>query len=399
VFGYASFKKALMMLYSGRWGKAMMSERAEYERKEATKDDVELEQINSEDEDYISAPPKYQIATYPADFTLEVLHSKWKSGDIEIPPFQRKFVWKIGQSSKLIESFLCGLPVPAIYLYTERKSQKFLVIDGQQRLKSIFYFFEGFFGEETGKKRLVFRMEGLSDKSEWLGKSFDDFDDADKRRLRNSVLRSFVVQQLDPNDDTSIYHIFERLNTGGTLLTNQEVRNCVYGGKLNKLLMELNSNGNWRLILGRSKPDTRLKDIELMLRFFAFYNSFRRYEKPLKDFLSKYMSRNRNPPDEYLEELRSTFEKTCGAVVSALGERPFHVRAGLNSAVYDSVTVAFARNLNRVPNDIRKKYVRLKDDERFLMSTTDHTTDVEAIRERFRLASSVLFGEKLNATR
>jgi hypothetical protein len=376
----------------------MMSERAEYERKEATKDDVELEQISSEDEDYSSAPPKYQIATYPADFTLEVLHSKWKSGDIEIPPFQRKFVWKIGQSSKLIESFLCGLPVPAIYLYTERASQKYLVIDGQQRLKSIFYFFEGLFGEETGRKRIVFRLEGLNDKSEWLGKSFADFDAADRRRLQNSVLRSFIVQQLDPEDDTSIYHIFERLNTGGTLLTNQEVRNCVYGGKLNNLFMELNSNTNWRLILGRSKLDTRLKDIELMLRFFAFYHNFNKYEKPLKDFLSKYMSRNRNPPSEYLEKLREIFEKTCDTIISTLGNKPFHLRAGLNSAVYDSVMVAFARNLSHVPSDVKERYTTLRHDQNFLKYTSDHTTDLETVRERFRLSGSVLFGEKPNET-
>jgi hypothetical protein len=376
-----------------------MGERAEYEREEATKDDVEIEQIKAEDEDYESAPPQYLIATYPADFTLEVLYSKWKAGDIEIPPFQRKFVWKIGQSSKLIESFLCGLPVPAIYLYTDRASQKHLVIDGQQRLKSIFYFFEGFFGEEARRKRTVFRLEGLSDKSEWTGKSFEDFDDAGKRRLRNSVLRSFIVQQLDPEDDTSIYHIFERLNTGGTLLTNQEVRNCVYGGKLNNLLIDLNNNTDWRLILGKSKPDSRLKDIELMVRFFAFNYNFSNYEKPQKDFLSKFMKRNRNPSDEYMRQLREVFEKTCKTIISALGNKPFHVRTGLNSAVYDSVMVAFAKHLDQVTTNVKEKYTTLLRNENFLRFTSDHTTDVETVRERFALANSILFEEGPNETR
>jgi hypothetical protein len=114
--------------------------RIEFERANWTPTDLELEPITSEDEDYESAPPDYQISTYPADFTLEVLHQKWKSDEILIPDFQRKFVWKQVQASKLIESFLVGLPVPAVFLYSEWKSQKFLVIDGQQRLKSIFYF-------------------------------------------------------------------------------------------------------------------------------------------------------------------------------------------------------------------------------------------------------------------
>lgn len=375
-----------------------MTERAEYERQEATKDDVELEPNVAEDEDYDSAPPRYQIAAYPADFTLEVLYSKWKAEEFDIPPFQRKFVWKIGQSSKLIESFLCGLPVPPIYLYTDRDTQKHLVIDGQQRLKSIFFFFEGFFGKEIGKKRLVFRLEGLSEKSQWLGKSFEDFDEADKRKLRNSVLRSFIVQQLDPNDDTSIYHIFERLNTGGTLLTNQEVRNCVFGGPLKGLFKELNSNSNWRLILGKPKPDTRLKDIELMLRFFSFFYILGKYEKPLKDFLSGFMGRRRKLPPEKQEQMREVFEKTCAAVVSALTEKPFHVRIGLNSAVYDSVMVAFAKHLDKIPADIKERYAILKDNVNFLKFTSSHTTDVETIRDRFALAEKVLFEEKSNET-
>ena len=119
--------------------------RRDYEHQTIKPSDIEFERIPSEEEDYESAPPDYEINTYPADFTLEVLHQKWKAEDIEIPSFQRQFVWKQVQASKLIESFLIGLPVPAVFLYTERKSQKFLVIDGQQRLRSIFYFFEGFF--------------------------------------------------------------------------------------------------------------------------------------------------------------------------------------------------------------------------------------------------------------
>ena len=106
--------------------------------------DLDLEPIDSEDEDYESAPPDYQIATYPADFTLEVLHRQWKSEEILVPEFQRRFVWKQTQASKLIESFLVGLPVPAVFFFSERESRKYLVIDGQQRLKSVFLYFDGY---------------------------------------------------------------------------------------------------------------------------------------------------------------------------------------------------------------------------------------------------------------
>ncbi len=183
--------------------------RMDHERARATPDDIELEPITSEEEDYESAPPEYQISTFPDDFTLEVLHTKWKAAEILIPDFQRGFVWKQVQASKLIESFLVGLPVPAVFLYTERTSQNYFVIDGQQRLKSIFYFLEGYFGQTEDDKRRIFRLTGISDKSKFSGKTFEDLDQEDQRRLKNCVLRSFVVQQLDPNDDTSMYHSFQ----------------------------------------------------------------------------------------------------------------------------------------------------------------------------------------------
>lgn len=370
----------------------MPDEREEYLLKHGEPDDIDLEEIGSEEEDYESAPAEYEIATYPADFTLEVLNDKWKAGDIEVPKFQREFVWKQTQASKLIESFMVGLPVPAVFLYTERKSQKYLVIDGQQRLKSIFYFFEGYFGGEDQQKRGVFRLEGLNQKSKWHKRTFAEFDEPDQRKFKNSVLRAFIVQQLDPHDDTSVYHIFERLNTGGTLLTNQEVRNCVYGGKFNEVLNDLNTNPNWRTILGRAKEDSRQKDKELILRFFALQgDNIKIYEKPLKDFLNKFMRRNRNPADETLKNMRACFEGTSASVAAALGKKPFHIKAGLNSAVFDSVMVAFSAHLQGVPADIKERYTRLVNNPDYLKLVRSGTTDDETVRKRFDLADKSLF--------
>jgi Protein of unknown function DUF262 len=365
--------------------------RIEFEREHRAPTDLELEPITSEDEDYESAPPEYEISTYPADFTLEVLHQKWKADEIRIPEFQRSFVWKQVQASKLIESFLVGLPVPAVFLYSERKSQYFFVIDGQQRLKSIFYFFEGFFGQEVQGQRKVFRLTGLSPESRFSGKIFEDLRDEDKRRLKNAVLRAFVVQQLDPGDDTSMYHIFERLNTGGTLLTNQEIRNCVYHGGFIEFLSRLNQVNTWRAILGKEGPDTRKKDTELLIRFFSM-RDISAYEKPLKDFLSRFMKKNRNPTPEALAHSEEIFLQTCNCVLNALGPKPFHIRAGLNAAVFDAVMVAFSNHLDAVPADIEDRYKRLINDKEFDKNTRQATTDVDTIRQRFTQAEALLFG-------
>jgi len=368
-----------------------MDARLDYERGTRAPTDIDLEPITAEDEDYESAPPDYEISTYPADFTLEVLYQKWKAEEILIPEFQRRFVWKQVQASKLIESFLVGLPVPAVFLYSERKSQKYFVIDGQQRLKSVVYFFEGFFGPEIKGQRKVFRLTGLSPESPFANKDYEHLREEDQRRLKNAVLRAFIVQQLDPNDDTSMYHIFERLNTGGTLLTNQEIRNCVYHGELINLLDELNRDPSWRQILGKEPPDTRRKDVELIVRFFALQD-ISKYKKPMKDWLSKFMRKNHAPTNEQLDRTRATFSTTCRRVVDALGPTPFHVRTGLNAAVFDAVMVAFNKHGDQIPEDIRERYQQLIADQAFERDTKSATTDADAVRGRQQRAVEILFG-------
>jgi hypothetical protein len=354
------------------------------------KDDVELEPIPSEIEDEESTPEEFEIATIPADFTLETLFSKWKSEEIVIPKFQRGFVWKKRQSSMLVESFMMGLPVPQIFLYTDAE-QKLLIIDGQQRLRSIFYFFEGYFGEPDERgRRTVFKLSEINVKSKWYNRSFDEFEDSNKRRFKNSVLRAIIVKQLDPDDDTSVYHIFERLNTGGTLLKDQEVRNCVYGGKLNDLLFDLNQYPAWRRILGKPKPDSRQKDIELILRYIALFNWLDRYKKkPMKDFLSTCMKRQKNPDESFLSGEKTRFEQTCDIVIRTLGDKPFSPRGPLNASVFDSVFTAFAKNVNRCPDDIQLRYQQLLKNEDFDTNTRSATTDPERVSQRFELAMNL----------
>ena len=285
-----------------------------------------------------------------------------------------------------------GLPVPQVFLYIN-PDEKLLIIDGQQRLKSVFYFFEGYWGEPDFKdRREIFKLSELNEKSKWFNKSFSEFDDRDQRKLKNALLRAILVKQIDPKDDTSIYHVFERLNTGGTLLKPQEVRNCVYFGKLSKLLSELNENVFWRKILGKPLPDIHLKDVELILRYMSLYHWADRYEKPMKDFLSKYMNRHRNPSEQFINEEKKRFETVCKVVVEALGERPFRPRGRLNSAVYECMFLAFARHGETYPQDIKEKYERLLSNTIFQELTTAATTDVESVRKRAEMALNELFG-------
>lgn len=343
-----------------------------------------IEHISSEREDQNAEVTVYKIHAYPADYTLKGLHDKRKDKEILNPEFQRGFVWTVVQASRLIESFLLGLPVPAVFFNREAKSQKLLVIDGRQRLETIFSYFENQWPDSDRQ----FRLKGVDPK--WIDKSFDDLDDPDKIRLKDSVLRAIIVEQIDPKDNTSIFHIFERLNTGGTDLTPQEIRNCVYHGAFNNLLNKLNDNAKWRDIIGRRNKDKRMRDAEFILRFLALLHQRHNYKKPMKQFLSDFMSEYRNKQKE-TEEFQKIFTKTVCAIHKHLGNSCFRIKAGLNVAVLDSVMVAFALNSDKVPSDVQSRYKKLIETKEFLDSVSLHTTDEDKVDLRIKLALEKLF--------
>ena len=274
------------------------------------KNDV-VSKISSEADDAEITPLDYKIFVQPIDFTLEGLYQKWRKGDIMIPKFQRKYVWGVKKSSRLIDSIMAGLPIPPIFLsYTD--DNRYLVIDGSQRLASIFYFIDGSLPSKNNPNAMKkFKLVGFNKESEFYQKSYAEFDPADQRKLNDYLLRATVIHQLEPEDNnTSIYHIFERLNTGGMDLRPQEVRNCIYEGKLNDMLIDINNYPNWRLILGRPSIHPRRNDVELILRYMSLRHDYKNYKKPIKDFLSRFMKKHQNDSNEFLEQEKECFQKT-----------------------------------------------------------------------------------------
>src|SRR5260221_362724 len=128
--------------------------------KKQIKDEIQIAPIQSEEGDLDAPLQPYEILSYPADFTLEVLVDKWGKKEINVPPLQRRYIWPLERASKLIESFLLGLPVPPIFVYKDR-DEKLLIVDGHQRLRSIVYFFSGWFGEQDDPEREPFKLTGL----------------------------------------------------------------------------------------------------------------------------------------------------------------------------------------------------------------------------------------------
>lgn len=357
------------------------------------REDAPLEIIESEVDDLELSLPSYGIRAYPADYTLEVLVDKWHKGQIVIPSFQRQFVWSQRQASKLIDSFLMGLPIPPIFVFSDRNSHELLVVDGHQRIQSIVYFFEGFFGEEKDKKRKVFRLTGLGDENKYEGLTYEDLESRESKafaKLNNSVLRSIITEQINPADNTSIYHIFERLNTGGIQLNPQEIRNCVHHGSFIKRLVGINEKyEQWRAVYGTPSPDKRQRDVELIIRFLALYDNLKNYRKPMKSFLNSFTADHSDADHEQLWHFENLFRKTVDTVIEHLGERPFHIRSGINVAVFDSVFVTIAQ-LETIPEDLEEKYHKLIRDSNYLECVSAATTEKTTVLRRLELARQAL---------
>lgn len=353
-------------------------------------DELELQPDDTQ-EDEVAI--EYDIATYPSDFTLQGIYDMWKDKDITIPEFQREFVWTIKQSSLLIESFLLGLPVPPVFFYIDDENKN-LVVDGQQRIISVVFFFDGYFGiENLQGRRQVFRLKGLSEKSPYHHKTFDDLEEPDQRKLKNTVLRAINIRQLSPTGQkTSIYHIFERLNTGGTPLKPQEIRNCVFRGGFVKVLHDLNSDNNWRVILGKNTFDKHQRDVELVLRIFALSQRINKYEKPMKEFLNHAMQKNRSGSSDRVARFKEVFPKAADIIVRNLGNKPFHIRGPLNTSVLDSIFCTIMDHLEQIPDDISTRYTNLLDDNLFKETTFAATTDAKIIKKRFEITEKYLIG-------
>jgi hypothetical protein len=326
----------------------------------------------------------YSITSYGADYPVDSLVKRLRENKIRVPDFQRGFVWKEKQASRFIESLLLGLPVPGIFLSKDMDSADLLVIDGQQRLKSLLYFYDGVINDK------VFELEDVQKR--FLGKTYKGLDSDDRQRLDDSIIHATIVKQDEPSEDnSSIYLIFERLNTGGLQLQPQEIRSAIYAGSFAELLKKLNDTPAWRNIYGNKS--IRLKDQEFILRFFAMYLFRDCYRKPLKGFLNTYMAKNKNLKLHSGEMLTEIFLRTVGFVNNTLGKNAFRPSRVINASIYDSVMVGVAEMYKKRSNFPEKKafltsYNSLLRNEEYLLSTTDATSDEPVVEKRMNLAIS-----------
>jgi len=266
-------------------------------------DHIEIEPIKSQGDESAFGATHCDLPTYSADFTLGVLYSKCNKEEILIPEFQRRYVWSIGQASKLIESFLLGLPVSPISLYSNKDSGTLLVVDGQQRMKSIVFYFKGTFGESgLQDKKAVFRLR-LDEKSKWNGKTFEDLSEEDQGALKSRILRAFIMKRISPDKDTG---------------------NTAYEGEFHSLLNELDGYSAWRDNIGKSEPDRYSREPELIHRFLTLFAESDKYKRHTKNILSDFMKEHIHSGE--IETFHQISATTTDSTHKKLGIKQFHAR-------------------------------------------------------------------------
>lgn len=300
------------------------------------------------------------VFTDKKDFTLSNIKEMFDDGEIITDPdYQRDFVYTQKQSSKLIESMLIGIPIPTVYLCQEA-DETWSVIDGQQRITSFVYFLKN-----------EFSLKGLTELKELNGLYFKDMEKPLQRRLKQSSLNAICILKESQNLK---YEIFARLNQGAVSLKPQELRNCIYRGSCNKMLIEL-ANNKYLPVLFKDE-NKRMQYQERVLRFFALRN-FTEYKSSMLKTMNDYMIVHQNDDSEKIEKSKALFNRTIDIIKQVLGETAFlainredgKVIEKFSGSVYDSIIIPFSffsnHDLMAHADEIRNAINNLKqyDDE------------------------------------
>ena len=378
---------------------------------------TELKNISLSNEVAIT---QYDVSVIPNDFNINTINNLIESGGIEMPFFQRNYVWDKKRASKFIESLVLGLPIPQIFLY-QKERNKFLVIDGQQRLLTIYYFIKERFPKKTKRVALRkifdehgcipnsifsndeyfedFKLQlesiGTSTKHPLNGLKFNTLDDY-QANFSFTTIRCMTIRQNAPtDDDSSIFEIFNRLNTGGMNLGSQEIRACLYYSNFYRMLSILNQKDEWRRIYGKKEEDAKSKDIEVLLRAFALLVYHDNYGGSMNAFINRFAKETMKYSEDeinYFKNLFDSFLQKC----SGVDAKAFSTKNGqFNVALFDGVFVAISEEAYKNKRFINiglspSKMSALKDDKEFEDAITHSTSHTNAVRLRVEKAREYL---------
>ena len=363
---------------------------------------------------------EFDLVSSPNDFNTKTLVDFIDSGVVNIPGFQRNFIWDLKRASRLIESIIVGLPIPQIFLY-EQKGNNYLVIDGQQRLMSIYYFVKGRFPR---KERLATLRLNLKDRSaipsQLLDKDdyfndfrlnlpetlpgrqnrfhrldYDSLDDPYRSSFDLRTIRHIIVRQVGPAGDDAMYEIFNRLNSGGVNLTPQEIRRCTFDSAFYDMLYRTNTKKEWRQLVGRSVPDIHMKDVEILLRGFAMLINEESYRPSMVKFLNSFSQQARTFKPARLKRLEALLESFLESCADLPSDAFHSIQGRFSPMIFESLFVAACKRPYHQSKAVRGKInlgslQNLKEDQLFRAATQSQTTSLSNVKKRLKRARELL---------
>lgn len=328
---------------------------------------------------------KVDFKTY--DISVKELISMVSDGIVNISPdYQRKFRWDDVRQSLLVESVFLGIPVPSLYMATNTNAT-WEVIDGLQRISTIIRFAADLNSPARNKigKLDFLKLTGLEKLSLMNGKTIDQL----SATLRlDFLLKPLKIVTLSDKSDAQVrFDLFERLNTGGLTLSDQEIRNCVYRGRFNDFICRLSKDERLRRLT--KKPKNASEDgtyEEMVLRFFAYLYGRQDFIHNVKDFLNDFMESKLNDFDE--KEYETIFNKVFNqlehlqyGIVKSSGRK-------LSSTVFwEAITVGAAEAIRTGHENLNlDNFYEWVVEEDFNKLVTGATNSARMISERINYA-------------
>lgn len=357
------------------------------------------ETVEGDDDTYLTDTQVFD----PLKRDIDAIQDKWsvyehvrriKLGRLVIKDveFQRHSVWKLEQKGRFIESILMGFPLPPFYLNAQPEG-KYIIIDGLQRTTTI--------NDYLNDK---FELKGLTSLRYLNGKRFSELPTALQARIEDKGLNVYILKATTP--PRVIYELFDRINTGGTKLSRQEVRNGIFIGKSTELLKELAEKDYFREAIGDAVSEERMKDREIVLRYLAFkIRGYEGYKEDLSPYLERAMEMINEYSDTQIQTLRDDFEHVMKWSFSLFGEYnfriPVHDKEGkikgkgvINVSVLETVCYALSLCSNDFltthKDAISKNYHLLTQDHDYLDAVKNSTGNAVKVKRRFELAVQFL---------
>lgn len=356
-----------------------------------TDEDTAEEDIGDSGGLYPYDPTKADIDIREDPQTVFELLRKYDSGKlITDPDFQRNVIWDLQKQSQFIESVILNFPLPPFYL-NETRDGKRIIVDGLQRTTALHEFIND-----------KFKLRGLQALTRLNGYNFSELKQLPgdyQTKIEDKKLYIYLIKPSVPVK--VVYDIFNRINTAGTKLERQEVRNCIFSGKSTKLLKQLSEEEYFKKAIDKGVSPTRMKDREVILRYLAFkiFDYEKDYQGDLSDFVERAMKTINLMDDDKIELLRKDFERVMNLTFDFFGNKNFRLpseknRGRINIAIFESVCYFFSAKTDEFLQthkvDIQSNFTKLLENQEYLDAIKYSTSSKSKVITRFKLAQDIL---------